>query len=151
MNDIISGIIGACVMTILFIARDAHRGWQERRTISHKRNLDRDDGSLTPPQPITDEKSLTQDHWDRLHSRLVGLRDNMSKGMHIESRYVVDFHSILDQVAELGFSVDKFRIQEDHLESHHFVGQNPDRYSTRPEYMSKLEAFIHYLELKRPS
>lgn len=151
MDGFIGTIVGALCTTLVFLLRDAHRGHQDRKTLEAQAALDQRSQSLTPPSPTTDEGSFTRDQWDRVHSRVTALQDSVGTRAHIPSELVGDYESILDDVVSLGFSVDEFRLPQDRMERNHFMNQKPNTYLDRADFLSRSNAFIKYLEKKRPN
>lgn len=149
-TDFTSALIGAGVTAALFVLRDISKGYQDRRTLSHQTKLEGSGRKLTPPKPSGDDASLTQDQWDRIHARLIGLRAPLQARSILLWKYVDDFHAILGATKELGFQVDEFYVPQSDQAIHNFNDEGPQPYIDGKRLFSRLEAFIAYVEKKRP-
>lgn len=93
---------------------------------------------------------------------LKALRDNLPSALSTDEYYVLEYHKLLDQVAQLfNENLDNFRVPKEEIypEKHYHqadweTGQGggytygPEKYCDRNKLLSKLDAFISYIETK---
>jgi len=93
-----------------------------------------------------------EDSLRRAFARLTALKENLAKGGDVREEFVQEFHEALGHLERLKFSVEEFKIPEDHIRPSitsrsNFTGEvtySRKRYVDKTYFMIKLDSVLGY-------
>jgi hypothetical protein len=100
----------------------------------------------------------SQDELARAYATLSSLRKNISQMTSyrgVEEKYINEFHSVLDRLADIGIDVSEFRIPDSEVtprvvSSNIFTDEktfSEEKYVDKAYFLTKMDAILGYFEI----